>query len=159
MYQHKVDVDMLDTVKSVLANTLAVQRSAQPDQPYVDTLYVLPPRRHRPKLVLTGTSIPLYMYFSSGYCKPSTSVPCGSSRCLLIAHLMTSLFDAQTYKLKCLLHRYIDHNDSPSLTCILHTRVLVWHIFTITTLSYSAISLGNSRNLYFIISLIMLCFI
>ena len=30
-----------------------------PHQPYVDTLYVLTVRRRRPKLVLTGTSIPL----------------------------------------------------------------------------------------------------
>ena len=34
--------------------------SAYPHQPYVDTLYVLLPHRCRPKLVLTGTSIPLY---------------------------------------------------------------------------------------------------
>ena len=41
------------------ANTL-LRRSAYPHQPYVDTLYVLPLRRRRPKLFLTGTSIPLY---------------------------------------------------------------------------------------------------
>ena len=51
MYQRKVDVDMLNAVKSVLADV--------PHQRFVDTLYVLPPRRRRPKLVLTGTSIPL----------------------------------------------------------------------------------------------------
>ena len=52
MYQRKVDVDMLKVVKSVLA----LWHSAYPRQPYLDTLYVLPLRR--PKLVLTGTSIP-----------------------------------------------------------------------------------------------------
>ena len=55
MYQRKVDVDMLNALKSVL------RRSAFPDPPYVDTLYILPPRRRRPKLVHTGTSIPLYL--------------------------------------------------------------------------------------------------
>ena len=43
-------------------STYSLRRSANPCQPYVDTLYVLPPRRRRPKLVLTGTSIPLYIY-------------------------------------------------------------------------------------------------
>ena len=70
MYQRKVDVDMLYAVKSVLADvssvspsselrqpTHSLRRSAYPHQLYVDTLYVLPPRRRRPKLVLTGTSI------------------------------------------------------------------------------------------------------
>ena len=73
MYQRKVDVDMLNAVKSVLADVSSVspsseqanvrkvsslRHSAYPHQPYVDTLYVLPPCRRRPKLVLTGTSIP-----------------------------------------------------------------------------------------------------
>ena len=46
MYQRKVDVDMLNAVKSVLANARNVSqhivflpRSAYPHQPYVDTLY------------------------------------------------------------------------------------------------------------------------
>ena len=39
----------------------SLRRSAYPHQPYVDTLYVLPPRRRRPKLVLTGTSIPVLL--------------------------------------------------------------------------------------------------
>ena len=47
MYQRKVDVDMMNAVRTY------------PHQPYVDTLYVLPPSRRRPKLVLTGTSIAL----------------------------------------------------------------------------------------------------
>ena len=77
VYQRKVDVDMLNVVKSrVLADVSSVspsseqklfcsdegltletsgRRSAYPHQPYVDTLRVLPPRRRRPKLVLTGT--------------------------------------------------------------------------------------------------------
>ena len=83
MYQRKVDVDIYNAVKSVLADvssvspwweqslcsdeserskrqpTHSLRCSAYPHQPYVDTLYVLPPRRRRPKLVLTGTSIPL----------------------------------------------------------------------------------------------------
>ena len=59
MYHHEVHVDKLNAVKSVLA-THSLQRSAYPHQPYVDTLYVLPPRRRRPKLVLTVTSILLY---------------------------------------------------------------------------------------------------
>ena len=71
MYQRKVDVDMLNAVKSVLADVSSVSPSSEtsannslrcsayPHQPYVDKLYVLPPRRRRPKLVLTGT-IPLY---------------------------------------------------------------------------------------------------
>ena len=42
--------------------TNSLRRSAYPHQPYVDTLYVLPLRRRRPKLVLTGTSIPFYLY-------------------------------------------------------------------------------------------------
>ena len=60
MYQRKVDVNMLNAVKSMLAtySTHSLRRSAYPHQPYVDTLYVRP-RRRRPKLVLTGTSIPL----------------------------------------------------------------------------------------------------
>ena len=37
-----------------------LRRSAYPHQPYVDTFYVSPLHRRRPKLVLTGTSIPLY---------------------------------------------------------------------------------------------------
>ena len=56
MYQRKVDVDMLNAVVCWLTNSL--RRSAYPHQPYVDTLYVLPPGRRRPKLILTGTSIP-----------------------------------------------------------------------------------------------------
>ena len=48
--------------------THSLQRLAYPHQPYVDTLYVLePPRRRRPNLVLTGTSIPLY--FKSSICQ------------------------------------------------------------------------------------------
>ena len=39
--------------------THSLWRLAYSHQPYVDTLYVLLPRRRRPKLVLTGTSIPL----------------------------------------------------------------------------------------------------
>ena len=66
MYQHKVGVDMLNAVKNVLAEVPSVSpssehslwHSAYPHQPYFDTLYVLPPCRHRPKLDLTGTSIP-----------------------------------------------------------------------------------------------------
>ena len=53
MYQRKVDVDMLNAVKSMLT----LRCSAYPHQPYVDTLYILQTRRRRPKLVLTGTSI------------------------------------------------------------------------------------------------------
>ena len=60
---------MLNAVKSEqLAHSL--RRSAYPHQPYVDTLYVLPPRRRRPKLALTaGSSIPLYneYYYLSHY--------------------------------------------------------------------------------------------
>ena len=41
--------------------THSLWRSAYPHQPYVDTLYVLPLRRRRPKLVLTGTIIPFYV--------------------------------------------------------------------------------------------------
>ena len=62
MYQRKVYVDMLNAVKSLLADVSSVsplQRSAYPHQPYVDILYVLLPCRRRPKLVLTGTRIPL----------------------------------------------------------------------------------------------------
>ena len=40
------------------ANILFTAFSISVHQPYVDTLYVLSPCRHRPKLVLTGTSIP-----------------------------------------------------------------------------------------------------
>ena len=57
MYRRKVDVDMLNAVKS---EQLA----------HSHTLYVLPPRRRRPKLVLTaGSSIPLYneYYYLSHY--------------------------------------------------------------------------------------------
>ena len=71
MYQRKADVVMLNAVKSVLADegltlemSVNTRRSAYPHQPYVDTLYVLPPRRRRPKLVLTGTRIPLYTVVS-----------------------------------------------------------------------------------------------
>ena len=47
--------------RSKRQSTHSLRRSAYPHQPaYADTLYVLPPRRRRPKLVLTGTSIPLY---------------------------------------------------------------------------------------------------
>ena len=44
--------------------THSLRRSAYPHQPCVDTLYALPPCRHRPKLVLTSTSIPLYLIYS-----------------------------------------------------------------------------------------------
>ena len=66
MYQLKVDVDVLNAVKSVLASVsfrlcsneeLTLETSA--NTLYVDTLYVLPLRRRRRKLVLTGTSIPV----------------------------------------------------------------------------------------------------
>ena len=43
--------------------THSLRRSAYPHQPCVGTLYVLPPRR-RPKLVLTGTSIPLFVEYT-----------------------------------------------------------------------------------------------
>ena len=46
--------------------TLSLRHSAYPHQPYVDTLYVLPPCQCRPKLVLTGTSIPLYIVHDCG---------------------------------------------------------------------------------------------
>ena len=69
LYQRKVDVDMLNAVKSVLAGISSVSPSSTSantlftafsiSQPYVDTLYVLPSHQRRPKLVLTGTSIPL----------------------------------------------------------------------------------------------------
>ena len=57
--------------------THSLQCSAYPHQPYVDTLYVLPPRRRRPKLVLKGTSIPLFVVL---YCSLSHSRSHGSSR-------------------------------------------------------------------------------
>ena len=73
MYQHKVAVDMLDAVKSVgwrfkrwsfvRGRATLFTTPAYPQQPYVDTLYLLPLYWGRPKLVLTGTnysSIPLY---------------------------------------------------------------------------------------------------
>ena len=54
MYQRKVDVDMLNAVKSVLADvssvspsseqrepTHSLRRLAYPHQPYVDTLYTI----------------------------------------------------------------------------------------------------------------------
>ena len=51
MYQRKVDLDMLNAVKNVLADVSSVspsseqrhslRRSVYPHQPYVDTLYVL----------------------------------------------------------------------------------------------------------------------
>ena len=75
MYQHKVAVDMLDAVKSVgwrfkrwsfvRGRATLFTTPAYPHQPCVDTLYLLPLCRGRPKLVLTGTnysSIPLYTY-------------------------------------------------------------------------------------------------
>ena len=46
MYQHKVGVDMLNAVKSVLTDVLSVSPSSE---------------QSRPKLVLTGTSIPLHL--------------------------------------------------------------------------------------------------
>ena len=80
MYQREVDVDMLNAVKSLLADVSSVRpsserqalrlfavanarrkrRSAYPHQPHVDTFCVLPLRRRRLKRVLTGTSILLY---------------------------------------------------------------------------------------------------
>ena len=42
--------------------THSLWRSAFPHQGYIDTFYVLPTRRRRPKLVLTGTSIPLVTF-------------------------------------------------------------------------------------------------
>ena len=45
MYQRKLDVEMLNAVKSVLADVSSIspplRRSAYPHQPYVDTLYAL----------------------------------------------------------------------------------------------------------------------
>ena len=43
---------------SLIKDKSPTQCSAYPHQPCIDTLYVLPPRRHKPKLVLTGTTIP-----------------------------------------------------------------------------------------------------
>ena len=61
MCQRKVDVDMLNAIKSVLADisSIALRQSTDVSVSLVDTLYVLPPLRHRPKLVLTGINIPL----------------------------------------------------------------------------------------------------
>ena len=42
--------------------THSLWSSAYPHQPYVDTLYVLPPRQRIQKLVLAGTSIPSQVY-------------------------------------------------------------------------------------------------
>ena len=62
IYQRKGDVDMLNTIKSMLAkSTYSLRHSAYPHHPYIDTSYILPPCRHRLKLVLTGTSIPLWL--------------------------------------------------------------------------------------------------
>ena len=63
IYQRKVNVDMLNAVKSVLADVSSVspsseQRGDDGSPIIVDTLYVLPSCWCRPKLVLTGTSIP-----------------------------------------------------------------------------------------------------
>ena len=52
-------VSPLSEQRSKRQPTHSLQRSAYPHQPFVDTLYVLSPRR--PKLVLTGTSIPLWL--------------------------------------------------------------------------------------------------
>ena len=68
MYQRKVDVDMLNAVKSLLADVSSISPSSEqsyniktyPHQPHVDTFFVLPLRRRRLKLVLTGTSIPTF---------------------------------------------------------------------------------------------------
>ena len=76
LYQRKVDVDILNAVRNVLADVSSVshcsdegvtletlthilRRSVYPHQPFVDTVYVPPFHRHRPTLVLTETSIPL----------------------------------------------------------------------------------------------------
>ena len=42
MYQRKVDVDMLNAVKSVLADISSVSPSSEQSFDSVDTLYVLP---------------------------------------------------------------------------------------------------------------------
>ena len=75
MYQCKVDVDTpvdlcSDEVLTLemSANTLFTAFSISTST-YIDTLYVLPPRR--PKLVLTGTSIPLFLW-------PLPSEVCGN---------------------------------------------------------------------------------
>ena len=54
MYQLKVDVDKLNAVK-VAFTVLSLSTST------VDTLYVFSLHRQRLKLVLTGTSIPLFL--------------------------------------------------------------------------------------------------
>ena len=57
--------------------THSLRRSAYPHQPYVDRFYVLPPRRCRPKLVLTGTSISLYWqsaHSASTYISKSSNI-------------------------------------------------------------------------------------
>ena len=68
MYQRKVDVDMLNTVKIVLTEVSSVSPSSEQGvdyglgergRPHVDTFFVLPLRQCRLKQVLTGTSIPL----------------------------------------------------------------------------------------------------
>ena len=59
-----------------------------------------------------------------------------------------------------MLHKYLDHNDSLSLTQ-LHLiyqlasllTLLTYSVFTITTLSHSIISFGNSINHFSILSL------
>ena len=60
----------------------------------------------------------------------------------------------QTWKLKCLLHKSIDHNDSPSLTCILHvcTSVLTskhfTHIYNNYTFSFIPSHLGIQETIW-----------
>ena len=96
MYQHKVDVDMLNTVKSMLADVSSVSPSSEQtvfalcsdkglnaqnisqhtlysiqhihiNLTLINTLHVLLPCRCRPKLVLRGTSIPSYLSMSLSF--------------------------------------------------------------------------------------------
>ena len=61
-------VDMLNAVTCMLVDVSSVSPSSANTlftaliSISTSTLYVLPPRRRRPKLVLTGTSIPLYLF-------------------------------------------------------------------------------------------------
>ena len=59
MYQHYQSFALTKGSRSKCQPTHSLRHSAYPRQPYVDTLYVLPLCQCRPKLVITGTSVPL----------------------------------------------------------------------------------------------------
>ena len=89
---------------NISQHTLYRWRSAYPHQPYVDTFYILLLHWHRPKLVLTGTSI------------------------LLLSIIWTSMKHLQSWLQFCMILCSGSTLNSKNIKIILIVKNLHWHI-------------------------------